>query len=115
MLKKSNFLLTEPTMTVPTEKDVTYAITIGVSLGGLFVVVLCIIFFVRLCNNRNAAHRGNPASDKKPPVSEEYELKSVAVNNACVSVGEVSLGCDEQKTGFSNEGFSDTTLAFPVA
>ena len=110
MLKKSNFLFTEPTMTVPTEKDVTYAITIGVSLGGLFVVVLCIIFFVRLCNKRNAAHRGNPASDKKPPgkafpVSEEYELKSVAVNNACVSVGEVSLGCDEQKTGLSNEGF----------
>ena len=110
MLKKSNSLFTEPTMTVPTEKDVTYAITIGVSIGGLFVVVLCIIFFVRHCNNRNAAHRRNRASDKKPPGkafpdSEQYELKSVAVNNAYVSVGEVSFGCDEQTTGFSNEGF----------
>ncbi|XP_074620014.1 uncharacterized protein LOC141878864 isoform X2 [Acropora palmata] len=92
------------------DKELTYAIIIGVSLGGLFVAVLCIIFFVRFCKNRNAAHRRKRASYNKPPEeacphSEKYELKSVAVNNAYVAVGEVSFRCDEQTSGFSNEGF----------
>ena len=50
------------------------------------------------------------ASDNVPPKKafpdpEKYELKSVAVNNASVSFGKISLGCDMQTTGFSNEGF----------
>ena len=88
------------------DKELTYAIIIGVSLGGLFFAVLCIIFFVRFCKNRNAARRRNkPPPEEACPDSEKYELKSVAVNNANVAVGEVSFGCDEQTTGFSNEGF----------
>ena len=39
------------------------------------------------------------------PDSQKYELKSVFVNNAYVSAGEISLGCGKQTTGFSNEGF----------
>ncbi|XP_067041993.1 von Willebrand factor D and EGF domain-containing protein-like isoform X3 [Acropora muricata] len=92
------------------DKELTYAIIIGVSLGGLFVAALCIIFFARFCKNRSAAHRRKRASCNKPPEeacpdSEKYELKSVAVNNANVALGEVSFDCDEQATGFSNEGF----------
>lgn len=99
----------EPT-TVPPDKELRYAVIIGGSLGGLFVAVLCIIFLLRFCKNRNAAHRRKRASYNKPPEeacpdSEKYELKSVAVNNANVAAGEVSFGCDEQTTGFSNEGF----------
>ncbi|XP_015751386.1 PREDICTED: von Willebrand factor D and EGF domain-containing protein-like isoform X2 [Acropora digitifera] len=96
---------TAPTQNRP-DKELTYAIIIGVSLGGLFFAVLCIIFFVRFCKNRNAARRRNkPPPEEACPDSEKYELKSVAVNNANVAVGEVSFGCDEQTTGFSNEGF----------
>ena len=109
MLKKSNFLSPEPTMKSP-GKELTYAINIGVSSGGLFVVVLCIIFFVRFCKSKNAAHRRKRASDNMPPEKafpnpEKYELESAAVNNAYDAVGEISFGCDEQTTGFSNEGF----------
>ena len=105
----SNYLSPEPTKELQ-DKELPYAIIVGVSSGGLFVVVLCIIFFVRFCKNRNAAHRRKRASDNMPPEKafpnpEKYELKSVAVNNAYVSVGEISFGCDKQATGFSNEGF----------
>ena len=73
-------------------------------------MVLCIIFFVGFCKNRNAAHIRKRASDIMPPEKafpnpEKHELKSVAVNNAYVSVGEISPGCDKQTTGFSHEGF----------
>ena len=73
-------------------------------------MALCTIFFVRFCKNRNAAHRWQQASDDMPsekafPNPEKYELHSVAVNNAYVSFGKISLGCDKQTTGFSNEGF----------
>ena len=107
--KISNYLSPEPTKELQ-DKELPYAIIVGVSSGGLFVVVLCIIFFVRFCKNRNAAHRRKRASDIMPPEKafpnpEKYELKSVALNNAYVSVGEISLGCDKQATGFSNEGF----------
>ena len=44
--------------------------------------------------------------DEAFPDSQKYELKSVAVNNAYLAVGEVSgFSCDKQTTGFSNEGF----------
>ena len=73
-------------------------------------MVLCTIFFVRFCKNRNVAHKRKRAPDSIPqeeafPNPEKYELKAVAVNNAYVSFGKVSLGCDKQTTGFSNEGF----------
>ena len=73
-------------------------------------MVLCTIFFVRLWKNRNAAHPRKRASDSMPPEEafssrEKYELESVAVNNAYVSFGKISLGCDKQTTGFSNEAF----------
>ena len=73
-------------------------------------MVLCTIFFVRFCKNRNAGHPSKRVSDNMPPEKafpnpEKYELKSVAVNNAYVSVGETSHGCDKQQTGFSNEAF----------
>jgi len=43
--------------------------------------------------------------DEAFPNSQKYELKSVAVNNAYVAVGEVSFSCNKPRTGFSNEGF----------
>ena len=73
-------------------------------------MVLCIVFLVHFCKNRNVAYRGKRGSDNMPsekafPDSQKYELRSVAVNNTYVSVREISLGCDKQTTGFSNEGF----------
>ena len=43
--------------------------------------------------------------DEAFPNSQKYELKSVAVNNAYVAVGDVSFSCNKQSTGFTNEGF----------
>ena len=43
--------------------------------------------------------------EKAFPDSQKYEMRSLAVNNAYVAVGDVSYGCDKQTTGFSNEGF----------
>ena len=96
--------------TEPIVKRPPYAFIIGVSFGGLFVLALCIVFLVRFCKNRKTAYRGKRGSDNMPPEeafpgSQKYELKSVAVNNAYVAVGEVNFGCDKQRTGFSNEGF----------
>ncbi|XP_074620010.1 uncharacterized protein LOC141878862 isoform X3 [Acropora palmata] len=95
-----------PTTTGPTTKpNDDMSIIIGVSLGGLFILVLCIIFLVHFCQKRSAAYRGKRDSCNMPPDSQTFELRSVAVNNAYVSVKEISLGCDKQTTGFSNEGF----------
>ena len=103
---KSDSLSPGPT-TKPNEQDEStpYAIITGVSFGGLFVLVLCIIFLVHFCQKRSAANRGKRGSHNMPPDSQTFELRSVAVNNAYVSVKEISLGCDKQTTGFSNEGF----------
>ena len=73
-------------------------------------MVLCISFLVHFCKNRNAADRRKRGSDNMPPEkafpdSQKYEMRSLAVNNAYVAVGDVSYGCDKQTTGFSNEGF----------
>ncbi|XP_044176395.1 uncharacterized protein LOC122959264 [Acropora millepora] len=45
-----------PSATEEPIKELTHEIIIGGSLGGLFVVVLCTIFFVCFCKNKNAAH-----------------------------------------------------------
>ena len=100
---KSDSLSPGPT-TKPNEPTF-YEIIIGVSFGGLFVLVLCIIFLVHFCKKRSAANRGKRGSYNVQPDSQTFELRSVAVNNAYVSVKEISLGCDKQTTGFSNEGF----------
>ena len=73
-------------------------------------MVLCTVFFVRFCKNRKTAYPRNRASESMPPEKafsnhEKYELESVAVNNTYVSFEKISLGCDKQTTGFSNEGF----------
>ena len=73
-------------------------------------MVLCIVFLVHFCKNRNVTYggkrgSGNMPSEKAFPDSQKYELRSVAVNNTYVNVREISLGCDKQTTGFSNEGF----------
>ena len=73
-------------------------------------MVLCISFLVYFCKNRDAAYRGKRSADNIPPEktfpdSQKYELRSLAVNNAYVAVGDVSFGCNKQTTGFSNEGF----------
>ena len=113
-LGRANFAksgsLSPGSTTEPIVKEPPYAFIIGVSFGGLFVLALCIIFLVRFCKKRNKAYRGKRGSDNMPPeeafpVSQKYELKSVAVNNAYVAVGEVSFGWDKQTPGFSNEGF----------
>ena len=106
--KKSNSLSPEPT-----KEPRTYAIIIGVSLGGLYVVLLWIIFFVRFCKNRNVAHRRKRALGIMPPEKtfpnpEKYELKSVAVNNAYVALGEISHGCDKQMKDFTDTMASPT-------
>ena len=98
---KSDSLSPGPT----TKPNDDMSIIIGVSLGGLFILVLCIIFLVHFCQKRSAAYRGKRDSCNMPPDSQTFELRSVAVNNAYVSVKEISLGCDKQTTGFSNEGF----------
>ena len=105
LFAKSDSLSPGPTTKPIVNGPTIYAIIIGVSFGGLFVLVLCIIFLVHFCKNRSAAYRGKRGSDNMPPDSQTYELKSVAVNNAYVSVKEISLGCDKQITGISNEGF----------
>ena len=99
---KTDSLSPGPTTKPDGDGSFSYAIIIGVSFGGL--LVLSIVFLVHFCKNRSAAYRGKRGSDNMPS-DFTYELKSVAVNNAYVSVKEISLGCDKQTTGFSNEGF----------
>jgi len=45
-----------PSATKEPIKELTREIIIGVSLSGLFAVVLCTIFFVRFCKNKIEAH-----------------------------------------------------------
>ena len=46
--------------------------------------------------------------EKTFPNHEKYELKSVAVNNAYVALGEISHGCDKQMKDFTDTMASPT-------
>ena len=111
---KSNSLPPGPTTNPP------YAIIIGVSFGGLFVLVLCIIFLVRFCKNRNAAHRGKRGSYNMPPDRAFPDSQSMSWSQSLwttltLVMGNLVSAAISKQLNSQMKDFTDTTMAFSAA
>jgi len=100
----------EPTKE-PDDKKINYAIIIGVSFGGLFVLALVSICLIRFCKRNKLVRRNRRHSDVMPseeafPDREKYELKNAKSAENIIYFEEVGVSSKLSMEGESNEAFN---------
>ena len=104
----SKFVCIEPTKE-PKESKMKYAIIIGATFGGLFVLVLATICLVRFKNKKKTLGRKRSGSGSMPseeafPNREKYELENTKSMENIIYFQEVGV-LTKIDGGKSNEAF----------
>jgi len=95
----------------PEDKKINYAIIIGVSFCGLFVVALFSICIIRFCKKNKQVHRNRRHSGVIPPEEafpdrEKYEMKNAKSVENIIYFEEVGVWSKPPMEGESNEAFN---------